>query len=1013
MAVRTIRSWSNGILVAEAEAFAARFTESLWIRPRRLAGEGLTQGSLGVHAVSLAQAALEIAAPRLAARGLAPATPLGLEALAARVAHRALEGDRLAYFTPVARLPGFSRALARTLLDLRLAGVRPAALSGAGEAAHDLAALLDAYEAELADRSLADFAGVLALAAEAARQDRHRWIGLPLVLLDVELPSRLHREFIEQLAARSPDVLWARYPEPGQSDHDPPATDSLQHLRNNLFSPAPAPFPAADGRFEFFSAPGEGLEAVEIARRILKLARQGVPFDGVAVLLRNPERYQPMIEDALARAGIPAYFSRGTRRPDVAGRAFLALLSCAAEGLSAARFAEYLSLNQVPEQAASAAWVAPEEDMLGPAAPAEEAEPPAAPARPTPRRWEQFLVEAAVVGGLDRWERRLNGLEAEWRLQNLENDPRIEQLRNLRDFALPLIGALSGLPRTARWSEWLERLTDLARRALRSPEGVLATLAELAPMGEVGPAGLEEVTEVLSERLRFLRREPPLRRWGRVFVGSVEEARGREFEVVFLPGLAEGLFPQRPAEDPLLLDEFRRIIDRTLPLRSHRGAEERLRLRLAVGAARTRLIASYPRMDVAEARPRVPSFYALELPRAIEGALPELREFENRARGAAPARLNWPAPQTSEEAIDDAEYDLVQIGAARRQPGAVAYLVQVNQHLARSLRARWYRWRPKWRPADGAVTSDREALAVLQAHRLTARQWSPSALENFAACPYQFALHGIFRLRPRQVAAPLEQLDPLTRGALFHAIQFRLFHDLRDRGLLPVTPDRLPQALACAETALEGAAAEFAERLAPAIERVWRSEIDDLRADLHGWLQFTSANETEWIPQECEHEFDETLAEGVRLRGKIDLVERHHRRGTLRVVDHKTGQRPDTVPQWVGGGKHLQPVLYGLAAERAFGRTVEAGRLMYATQRGQYIPHEIKLDARARQFMAKLLAHIDAMIAGGFLPPVPERGACAICDYRAVCGPYEERRLAKKDRRDERLEPLYEIRGMA
>jgi ATP-dependent helicase/nuclease subunit B len=1013
MAVRTIQSWSNGILAAEAEAFAARFTESLLIRPRRLAGEGLTHGSLGVHAVSLPQAAMEIAAPRLARRGLAPATPLGLEALAARVVHRALEDNALVYFTPVARLPGFSRALARTLLDLRLARVPPGGLPGAGEPARDLAALLESYEAELAERSLADFAAVLALAAEAAREDRHRWIGLPLALLHVELPSRLHREFAEQLAARAPEVLWATHPEPGEPSGGGPAADSLEHLRNNLFLPAPALFPAPDGCFEYFSAPGEGLEAVEIARRILKLAREGVRFDEIAILLRNPERYQPVIEDALARAAIPAYFSRGTRRPDVAGRAFLALIHCAAERLSAARFAEYLSLNQVPEQAAPAAWVAPEEEMLGPPAPAEEAEPPAGPARPTPRRWEQFLVEAAVVGGLDRWERRLNGLEAEWRLQNLENDPRIEQLRNLRNFALPLIGALSGLPRTARWSEWLERLTDLARRALRSPEGVLAALAELAPMGEVGPAGLEEVTEVLSERLRFLRREPPARRWGCVFVGSVEEARGREFGVVFLPGLAEGLFPQRPAEDPLLLDEFRRIIDETLPLRSHRSAEERLRLRLAVGAARTRLIASYPRMDVAEARPRVPSFYALELPRAIEGALPELREFENCARGAAPARLNWPAPQTSAEAIDDAEYDLVQIAAARNRPGAAAYLVQVNAHLARSLRARWYRWKPKWRPADGAITSEPEALAVLEGHRLTAREWSPSALENFAVCPYKFALHGIYRLRPREEAAPLEQLDPLTRGALFHAVQFRLFHDLRERALLPVTPDNVAQALARAETALEHVASEFAEQLAPAIERVWRSEIDDLRTDLRGWLHFTAVNETEWIPQEFEHEFHETLAEGVRLRGKIDLVERHHARGTLRVVDHKTGRRPDTVPQWVGGGKHLQPVLYALAAEQTSGRTVEAGRLMYATQRGQYVPHEIKLDARARQFMARLLANIDAMIAGGFLPPVPDRGACEICDYRAVCGPYEERRLAKKDRRDERLEPLDEIRGMA
>ena len=48
---------------------------------------------------------------------------------------------------------------------------------------------------------------------------------------------------------------------------------------------------------------------------------------------------------------IPAWFERGTRRPDPAGRAFLALLACAEEHLSARRFAEYLSLGQVPRGA--------------------------------------------------------------------------------------------------------------------------------------------------------------------------------------------------------------------------------------------------------------------------------------------------------------------------------------------------------------------------------------------------------------------------------------------------------------------------------------------------------------------------------------------------------------------------------------------------------------------------------------------------------------------------------------
>src|ERR1043166_7512316 len=283
-------------------------------------------------------------------------------------------------------------------------------------------------------------------------------------------------------------------------------------------------------------------------------------------------------------------------------------------------------------------------------------------------------------------------------------------------------------------------------------------------MGQVGPATLEEVAEVLSERLRFLRREPPQRRYGHVFVGSIDEARGCEFGIVFLPGLAEGLFPQRALEDPLLLDDFRRLAGEHLLVRDDRVDRERLRLHLAVAAARERLIASYPRMDVAEARPRVPSFYALELPRAIEGSLPELSAFERRAREAAPARLNWPAPRDAADAIDDAEYDLVMLDGALADKNRARYLVEANPHLARSLRTRWSRWRPAWKEADGLITADPDALAALAANRLNARAWSPSVLQQFAVCPYRFALHGIYELRPREEAAALEQMDPLTRA---------------------------------------------------------------------------------------------------------------------------------------------------------------------------------------------------------------------------------------------------------
>ncbi len=103
------------------------------------------------------------------------------------------------------------------------------------------------------------------------------------------------------------------------------------------------------------SRPGGERESVEITRRILSEAEKGIPFDRMAVLLRAPGTYAVSMEAALRRAGIPASFTRGSRRPDPSGRALLALLACAGDGLSARRFAEYLSFAQVPSLAENGA----------------------------------------------------------------------------------------------------------------------------------------------------------------------------------------------------------------------------------------------------------------------------------------------------------------------------------------------------------------------------------------------------------------------------------------------------------------------------------------------------------------------------------------------------------------------------------------------------------------------------------------------------------------------------------
>jgi RecB family exonuclease len=964
-----------------------------------------------------------------------------MEALAARVAHLARQQRRLSYFDPVADTPGFARALASTILEMRLAGVDPLALESAGKPGEDLAAMLRLYGNELAQGSLADLAELFQMATEVARTGSHRLLGLPLLLLDVPLECEAHRRFAAALEAQSPAAFCVALAE-APKDFGVAAETTLNRLRRQLFSSETRETKPLEDNFEFFSAPGEGLESIEIARRILGWAGQGVPFDEMAVLLHSAERYQPLIEEALRRAGIPGWFSRGSARPDPAGRAFLALLACASEGCSASRFAEYLSLGQVPALDASGAparsdtgWVTPDDEVLAAiAGPPSEVVPGPEDGSTlnVPFGWEKLLVDAAVIGGRERWARRLQGLENEFRLrlsslgeegaQREQLELGLERLGRLERFALPLIDLLGAFPQRASWGEWLEHLDRLAGTALRHPESVLAVLSDLRPMADVGPVDIDEVYGVLAERLRFVRREPPARPHGRVFVGSIEEARGRAFRIVFLPGLAEGLFPRRAFEDPLLLDESRRALPNALALREDRVARERMLLRAAAAAAGERFVVSYPRMDTAQSRPRVPSFYAMETVRAAEGNLPGLRRFEQRAMQAAPSRLGWPAPRDPREAIDEAEYDLALFEQIRglapdEAKGAGRYLIEANPHLTRSLRTRWRRSSRKWTPADGIVDPDAAALAALQEFRLAAHPYSPSALQHFSACPYRFALHGIHRLRPREEPVALEEMDPLTRGALFHTAVFEILRELETTSV--------DQIWEITDRVLDRVAARYADDLAPAIPRVWESEVEDLRTDLRGWAREFRQSWAEWEPLRYEFAFglplgegrdprsiaaDAVILDGARIRGSMDLLERHRTRGVLRVTDHKTGKAPDRIPLYVGGGALLQPLLYALAAEQLLGEQVESGRLFYCTQRGNYTEMPIQLTDRAREFMAMAAGLIDQSIRDGFLPAAPQADACDLCDYRAVCGPDEPRCTAVKPA--DRLETLQELRGI-
>jgi len=1021
--------------------------------------------TFGITRSSMSELVAKLAVPSLARKGLTPSAALGDEAVSARVADELLKAERLDYFGPVAHMPGFPRALSRTVGEFRMAALPPSKLTG-HVANDDLARLFERVLEERHDAGAVDYASMLDAAVDELKANPTALGDTHLVFLDVAVNSAAEEAFITTVLTAAKSVV-ATVP-PGdhisrrafasqpriRSEAPKAAPRALGRLQQHLFADDTPPAGESDDSVVLFSAPGEGREAVEIARRLLQEAAGGVPFDQMAVLLRAPQTYLGALEHALERAGIPAWFHRGTRRPDPAGRALLALLACADEELSARRFAEYVSLGQVPLSGAGGAdlWTPPVDDIFDAVVPPEDR---AADDQPedeaqaqvfrgesphdlagtlrAPWRWEDLIVEAAVIGRLDRWQRRLTGLEHEYDRRIREansDDPEAskvraltrdrEQLRALRAFAQPILAEMADWPPAQLWGAWLTALARLAPKVLVKPERVVRVLSELAPLARIGPVSLREVRDVLTPRLSALTHEPPRRRHGRVFVATPGAARGRSFRVVFIPGLAERMFPQKIREDSLLPDHRRGAIDPALATQPRRAADERLQLTLAVGAAAERVYLSFPRIDLNESRPRVPSFYVLEVMRAIEGSIPSAHRISERAFAAGGTRLSWPAPSDAASAIDDFEHDLATMGtllATRSEAvkGRARYLYEISPELRRSLTSRWRRWHGRqWDPADGLIRSTDAIAGALQAQRLGARPYSLTALQRFSSCPYQFLIAAVYRLAPLDEPAPLRKIDPLTRGDLFHQFQAATLRRLQRDGLLPLSPDTVAHATELMADAIREVHDREYDRLNPAIERVWKDEMSNMTADLRLWLEKLAIEGAEWTPERFEFAFglpdsegrdahstpDPALVDGrFKLRGSIDMIERHRQTRFLRVTDHKTGRNRTRSGQTVvDGGKVLQPVVYGLALSALYpAETVYSGRLFFCTTAGGFETYEIPLMGEAPKRGIEVLEIIDRAIDRGTLAARPAAGMCEWCDFQAVCGRREEDRTRGKD----------------
>ena len=616
-----VTSSSAGARLAAGRAFVNRFppdTELLLVAPTRGAADDLARdmsrrrSTFGLHRFSLVELAARAAAVGAAATGRTAGTAVSLEAVAARVAFDAVMDKDLVYFAPVASTPGFPKALARTIHELRLAAATSRVLAGAGSGAADVGRLLDAFDRCLRAAGVNDRAALFIAAAAAWQQSR--WLGYPILMLDVPLNSAAERGFAAAILAGARDRL-ATCPVgdeltraalrgldlPAVELEDDASTDTdLGRLRRHIFMLDPPPAASPSGDVRLFSAPGEGREALEIARRALDEAaqRRAVRRDGGvsarAAAVSRPARARVR---ARRRAGV----LRSRHAPARSGRTRVRRAAVVrvrgAVGASAStntcRSARCrVSASRAPSErpavpddeafarfgaacSGRADWRIPSSPMSATIPTTRRSSPGRCGRRGNGRSSSSSRRSSAGVdaptasgaggGGSTGWRPTTDCGSTELRREEPES-PRIARferdLRNLghlRAFALPIIDALAEWPEQATWGEWLERFAALAPRVLRAARRACCRRwPNCGRWRRSGPCRSRRRATSCRIGCSTLDWEPPAQRYGRVFVGTPHQLRGRAFRVVFVPGLAERVFPQRVREDPLLLDDVRR-----------------------------------------------------------------------------------------------------------------------------------------------------------------------------------------------------------------------------------------------------------------------------------------------------------------------------------------------------------------------------------------------------------------------------------------------------------------------
>lgn len=484
------------------------------------------------------------------------------------------------------------------------------------------------------------------------------------------------------------------------------------------------------------------------------------------------------------------------------------------------------------------------------------------------------------------------------------------------------LDGIAELVRDPGRDEWRRAWTALGqmlgRQAERDPSVTLARFFELVEEDDF------EATPLISHHLAD----------ERVTVTTLHQAKGLQFEAVFIANAVEGVFPDLRRSRRMLRPELlspERTVD---PNAQHLfQAQEEMRLAYtAMTRARRRVVwtATDAGVDQGEMRP---SRFLLA---AAGGEPPGAPD-----NGARP-------PITVREAEAALRRDLLDAAVSTPKRLAAARV------LGRPAR-------PWWDPAGfpGAVEHGPDRPVLGESIRL-----SPSQAISYQDCPRRYVLER--RLRLGDSTSPYSHF-----GELGHDILERAEAEVIGTGARHA---HLPRVLEIVDEVWESA--DFGS---PQLNEAWKAKAIDMLTKLYG--HWPGKGE----PVEVELDVTSQIG-GIQWVGRIDRLEQSDE--GFRVVDYKTGTR---APNRDDAAESIQLAFYALAVQRDRGKVVASEMWFPRTNSVSVTTRELALH-RLPDLTAAMEEIAASIGSESWEPRVSDN--CNRCPFRRSCPAWPEGRGA-------------------